>query len=69
MDTYKNYELIFYMAGGELMAAGIFLAIASFCHNKLQKNKETSAAQDADFEGNSNHFHPESIHAINNNEC
>ncbi|KAI5103234.1 monocarboxylate transporter 3, partial [Silurus meridionalis] len=56
VDTYKNYELIFYMAGGELMVAGIFLAIASYCCFKLQKHKDTSATQDADIEGNTNHM-------------
>lgn len=67
MDTYKNYELIFYMAGGELMAAGIFLAIASFCYIRLQKKKDTSANQEADIEGNSNHINNESNHTMNNN--
>uniref|UniRef100_A0A8C4SA59 Solute carrier family 16 member 8 n=1 Tax=Erpetoichthys calabaricus TaxID=27687 RepID=A0A8C4SA59_ERPCA len=31
VDAYRNYELIFYMAGTELIAAAIFLALASFC--------------------------------------
>lgn len=66
MDTYKNYELIFYMAGGELMSAGIFLAIASYCLIKIQKNKDTPAIQKADVEGNSNHIHHESNHTISN---
>lgn len=66
VDTYKNYELIFYMAGGELMAAGIFLAIASYCCIKLQKNKDKSVIQEADIEGNSNHINHESNHAMNN---
>lgn len=67
MDIYKNYELIFYMAGGELMTASIFLAIASYCCIQLQKNKDTSAIQEADIEGSSNHINLESNHAINNN--
>lgn len=67
VDTYKNYELIFYMVGGELMAAGVFLAIASYCCIKPQKNKETAAIQEADIEGNSNHTDHEANQAMNNN--
>lgn len=66
MDTYKNYELIFYMAGGELMAAGLFLAIASYCCIKVQKKKNTSAIQETDTEGNSNHTNHEGTHAMKN---
>lgn len=66
MDTYKNYELIFYMAGGELMAAGLFLAIASYCYIKVQKNKDSSAIQDTDTEGNSNYTNHEGTHAMEN---
>lgn len=75
MDTYKNYELIFYMAGGELMVAGLFFAIASYCCIKPKKSKDSSVIQDADIEGNSNHtnyesnhdLNHESIHGMNNN--
>ncbi|KAK1155412.1 monocarboxylate transporter 3 [Acipenser oxyrinchus oxyrinchus] len=31
VDAFKNYELIFYMAGSELIAAAVFLCVASFC--------------------------------------
>ncbi|KPP58967.1 monocarboxylate transporter 3-like [Scleropages formosus] len=31
VDAYKSYELIFYMAGGELIAAGVCLCVASYC--------------------------------------
>ncbi|KAM9462861.1 monocarboxylate transporter 3 [Clarias gariepinus] len=75
VDTYKNYELIFYMAGGELMVAGLFFAIASYCCIKPKKSKDSSVIQDADIEGNSNHtnyesnhdLNHESIHGMNNN--
>lgn len=40
MDKYKNYELIFYMAGGELITAGIFLALASFFFMNQKKHKD-----------------------------
>ncbi|KAK3528925.1 hypothetical protein QTP70_012852 [Hemibagrus guttatus] len=66
VDTYKNYELIFYMAGGELMAAGLFLAIVSYCCSEVQKKKDTSAVQDTDTEGNSNHTNHEDTHAMDN---
>ncbi|KAK2866342.1 hypothetical protein Q7C36_002398 [Tachysurus vachellii] len=66
VDTYKNYELIFYMAGGELMAAGLFLAIASYCCIKLQKKKDTPAIEDSDTEGNINHTNHEGTHAMDN---
>lgn len=41
VDKYKNYELIFYMAGGELITAGIFLALASFFFISRKKHKDT----------------------------
>lgn len=41
VDKYKNYELIFYMAGGELITAGIFLALASFFFIRRKKHKDT----------------------------
>lgn len=41
MDTYRNYELIFYMAGGELITAGVFLALASFFCIKQKKSKDS----------------------------
>ncbi|XP_067285818.1 monocarboxylate transporter 3 [Pseudorasbora parva] len=47
VDKYKNYELIFYMAGGELIAAGIFLAFASFCLLS-KRNKDTQQKHHAD---------------------
>uniref|UniRef100_A0A8C2EYH9 Solute carrier family 16 member 8 n=1 Tax=Cyprinus carpio TaxID=7962 RepID=A0A8C2EYH9_CYPCA len=40
VDKYKNYELIFYMAGGELITAGIFLALASFFFIRRKKHKD-----------------------------
>ncbi|ROL51692.1 Monocarboxylate transporter 3 [Anabarilius grahami] len=41
VDKYKNYELIFYMAGGELIIAGIFLAFASFFCLNQKKPKDS----------------------------
>ncbi|XP_055033049.2 monocarboxylate transporter 3 [Misgurnus anguillicaudatus] len=58
VDTYKNYELIFYMAGGELITAGIFLAVASFCCIKQKKRKDPPQMHHAE-EAN-NHINHES---------
>ncbi|XP_051968908.1 monocarboxylate transporter 3 [Xyrauchen texanus] len=52
VDAYKNYELIFYMAGGELITAGIFLALASFCCIKQKKSKDSSQIHHAEVENN-----------------
>lgn len=41
VDKYRNYELIFYMAGGELITAGLFLALATFCFNNQKKHKDS----------------------------
>lgn len=71
VDAYKNYELIFYMAGGELITAGIFLTVASYCCFKQQKNKDTEMGQDCDIESNytdHNHISHESNCAIKDNE-
>ncbi len=45
VDKYKNYELIFYMAGGELITAGIFFALASFFFIRRKKHKDTQQKQ------------------------
>uniref|UniRef100_A0A8B9JW34 Solute carrier family 16 member 8 n=2 Tax=Astyanax mexicanus TaxID=7994 RepID=A0A8B9JW34_ASTMX len=52
VDAYKNYELIFYMAGGELITAGIFLTVASYCCLKRRRNKDTGLGEDSDIESN-----------------
>ncbi|XP_051530741.1 monocarboxylate transporter 3 [Myxocyprinus asiaticus] len=52
VDAYKNYELIFYMAGGELITAGIFLSLASFCCIKQKKRKDSSKIHHADVANN-----------------
>uniref|UniRef100_A0A672JVC0 Monocarboxylate transporter 3-like n=1 Tax=Sinocyclocheilus grahami TaxID=75366 RepID=A0A672JVC0_SINGR len=48
VDKYKNYELIFYMAGGELITAGIFLALASFIFISRKKHKDTQQKHHGD---------------------
>uniref|UniRef100_A0A673J157 Monocarboxylate transporter 3-like n=1 Tax=Sinocyclocheilus rhinocerous TaxID=307959 RepID=A0A673J157_9TELE len=48
VDRYKNYELIFYMAGGELITAGIFLALASFIFISRKKHKDTQQKHHGD---------------------
>ncbi|KAI7797311.1 monocarboxylate transporter 3 [Triplophysa rosa] len=52
VDAYKNYELIFYMAGGELITAGVFLALASFCCIKQKKSKDSPQMHHAEEENN-----------------
>lgn len=52
VDKYKNYELIFYMAGGELIAAGIFLALASFFFISWKKHKDAQQKHHGDVEIN-----------------
>ncbi|KAG9259505.1 monocarboxylate transporter 3 [Astyanax mexicanus] len=71
VDAYKNYELIFYMAGGELITAGIFLTVASYCCLKRRRNKDTGLGEDSDIESNHtehNHNSHESNCAIKDNE-
>lgn len=48
VDKYKNYELIFYMAGGELIFAGIFLALASFFFIRHKKHKDAQQMHNGD---------------------
>lgn len=57
VDAYKNYELIFYMAGGELIVAALFLAVASYCCLKPQSPdpKDQSNNENSDIEGHSDH--------------
>ncbi|KAA0725255.1 Monocarboxylate transporter 3 [Triplophysa tibetana] len=52
VDAYKNYELIFYMAGGELITAGVFLALASFCCIKQKKRKDSPQMHQAEEDNN-----------------
>uniref|UniRef100_A0A4W3H3R8 Solute carrier family 16 member 8 n=1 Tax=Callorhinchus milii TaxID=7868 RepID=A0A4W3H3R8_CALMI len=41
VDTFKNYELIFYMAGSELILSSVFLALASyFCLGRPKSPSE-----------------------------
>jgi len=48
VDKYKNYELIFYMAGGELITAGIWLTLGSFCFINQKKHKDSQQKHQAD---------------------
>ncbi|KAI1886723.1 hypothetical protein AGOR_G00198740 [Albula goreensis] len=50
VDAYQNYEFIFYMAGGELIAAGIVLSVASYCCLQRNKAKNTTTEGDKDME-------------------
>ncbi|KAL4647855.1 monocarboxylate transporter 3-like [Arapaima gigas] len=52
VDAYKNYELIFYMAGGELIAAGVFLCVASYCCVGWVKKPKTAMERSQDVEKN-----------------
>ncbi|XP_072523499.1 monocarboxylate transporter 3 [Salminus brasiliensis] len=70
VDAYRNYELIFYMAGGELITASIFLTVASYCCLKRRKNKDTACGQDSDIEGNHtdrDHINHKSNYAMKDN--
>ncbi|XP_030630964.1 monocarboxylate transporter 3 [Chanos chanos] len=55
VDAYKNYELIFYMAGGELIAAGLFLAVAFCCCIRRHKTKDSPDAEDPNIQNENNH--------------
>lgn len=48
VDKYKNYELIFYMAGGELIIAGLFLALATFFCLNQKKHKDSQQKNHGD---------------------
>ncbi|XP_043924448.1 monocarboxylate transporter 3 [Protopterus annectens] len=39
VDAFKNYQLIFYMAGSEVLFSALFLAITTYCCLKQQKPK------------------------------
>uniref|UniRef100_UPI003AAAE1B7 monocarboxylate transporter 3 n=1 Tax=Centroberyx gerrardi TaxID=166262 RepID=UPI003AAAE1B7 len=50
VDAYKNYELVFFVAGGEIIAAGLFLALASYCCNTKDKLSEQDRGVDRDLD-------------------
>ncbi|XP_036379004.1 monocarboxylate transporter 3 [Megalops cyprinoides] len=50
VDAYRNYELIFYMAGGELITAGVFLAMAFYCCVSRNKATSTPKVEEKDVE-------------------
>ncbi|XP_064179917.1 monocarboxylate transporter 3 [Anguilla rostrata] len=50
VDAYKNYELVFYLVGGQLIAAGVFLSVASYCCLWRTKAKDTATVGDKDAE-------------------
>ena len=60
MDAFQNYELIFYMAGAELLTSGLVLAIGSFCclrHRKTTKDSRSQEEENTgrDFNDNQNY--------------
>ncbi|XP_061077732.1 monocarboxylate transporter 3 [Conger conger] len=50
VDAYKDYELIFYMVSAELIAAGVFLSVASYCCLGRSKPENTATAKENDVE-------------------
>lgn len=50
MDAFKNYALIFYMAGGELLTAGVFLATASYCCIGRKRSKKSPNVEEPEEE-------------------
>lgn len=50
VDAFKNYALIFYMAGGELLTAGVFLATASYCCIGRKRSKNSPNVEEPEVE-------------------
>lgn len=63
MDIFKRYDLIFYMAGGELLLAGVFLAMASYCCMGKKKRKDSPNVEEPDVEEEVNHANHDSDNA------
>ncbi|XP_076154426.1 monocarboxylate transporter 3 [Alosa pseudoharengus] len=63
VDAFKNYELIFYMAGSELLTAGVFLATASYCCIGRKKSKDSPNVEEPDVEEVVNHTNHDSDNA------
>lgn len=63
MDAFKNYELIFYMAGSELLTAGVFLATASYCCTGRKKSRDSPNVEEPDVEEEVNHTNHDSNNA------
>lgn len=38
MDALKNYEIIFYLAGSEVVLAGVFMAVTTYCCQHCSKD-------------------------------
>ncbi|XP_059039636.1 monocarboxylate transporter 3 isoform X1 [Mustela lutreola] len=61
VDALKNYEIIFYLAGSEVVLAGVFMAVATSCCLRHSRNPqpsqgtegEASDTEDAEAEGDS----------------
>ncbi|KAJ8363336.1 hypothetical protein SKAU_G00121670 [Synaphobranchus kaupii] len=48
VDAYKNYELMFYVAGGQIIVAGVFLSVGSYCCLWPGKAKDTVEDEDVE---------------------
>ncbi|XP_045869286.1 monocarboxylate transporter 3 isoform X2 [Meles meles] len=61
VDALENYEIIFYLAGSEVVLAGVFMAVATSCCLRRSRNPqpsqgtegEASDTEDAEAEGDS----------------
>ncbi|XP_032692529.1 monocarboxylate transporter 3 [Lontra canadensis] len=61
VDALKNYEIIFYLAGSEVVLAGVFMAVATSCCLRRSRNPqpsqgtegEASDTEDAEAKGDS----------------
>ncbi|KAI5942841.1 monocarboxylate transporter 3 [Manis javanica] len=50
VDTLKNYEIIFYLAGSEVALAGVFMAVATCCLHRSQDAPPSTGTEDAEAE-------------------
>nr|XP_006636948.2 PREDICTED: monocarboxylate transporter 3-like [Lepisosteus oculatus] len=54
VDAFNNYELIFYMAGGEVIAAAVILSVASYCCvGRGQRSRDPAKGAGTDREADS----------------
>ncbi|XP_069460554.1 monocarboxylate transporter 3 [Ambystoma mexicanum] len=56
VDAFKNYELIFYMSGGEIVFSSLFLASATFFFLRTEQSEPARSAAD---DGEDNYGEPE----------
>ncbi|XP_063077337.1 monocarboxylate transporter 3 isoform X2 [Engraulis encrasicolus] len=63
VDLFKRYDMVFYMAGSELLLSGVFLSMATFCCMGRKKKKDSANVEEPEVEEEVNHANHESDNA------